>query len=293
MKRPCQQTSAYLLKHTTRTVRAFISRILYKIDVNTLHREREVETLSLNEIGRVEIRIASPIFFDPYQVNHGTGSFILIDPLTNNTVAAGMIRGPVRKVDELLEGAEAEMVKAEEHRPTPSGAAGTSPGKQGKSGMATKARFCGLRATRDPGNRPSHGILKKSCLKPVFRRCFSTETISGRGCAVIWGSPTRTGRKTSAGSGEVARLFFESGHMVICTFISPFEKDRSFVRSLFPEGRFFEIYVKCDLDVCKRRDPNGLYRKTMAGEIKEFTGISSPYEAPEIRKSLWKQICKA
>ena len=81
-------------------------------------------------------------------------------------------------------------------------------------------------------------------------------------------------------AGEVARLFFEAGHIVICTFISPFIKDRQFVRSLFPETRFFEIYVKCDLEVCKRRDPNGLYKKALAGEIAEFTGISSPYEEP-------------
>lgn len=82
-------------------------------------------------------------------------------------------------------------------------------------------------------------------------------------------------------AGEVAKLFFESGHIVICTFISPFEKDRSFVRSLFPEGRFFEVYVKCDLEVCKRRDPSGLYQKAITGEIKDFTGVSSPYEAPQ------------
>jgi adenylyl-sulfate kinase len=80
--------------------------------------------------------------------------------------------------------------------------------------------------------------------------------------------------------GEVARLFFESGHIVICSFISPFIRDRQFVRSLFPEARFIEIYVKCDLEVCKRRDPNGLYKKALAGEIAEFTGISSPYEEP-------------
>jgi adenylyl-sulfate kinase len=80
--------------------------------------------------------------------------------------------------------------------------------------------------------------------------------------------------------GEVARLFFEAGHIVICTFISPFEKDRVFVRSLFPAGSFFEVYVKCDLDICRMRDPNGLYQKAITGEIKDFTGVSSPYEAP-------------
>ena len=81
-------------------------------------------------------------------------------------------------------------------------------------------------------------------------------------------------------AGEVARLFFEAGHIVICAFISPFIRDRQFVRSLFPERSFFEIHVKCDLETCIKRDPHGLYKKALAGEIAEFTGISSPYEEP-------------
>jgi len=81
--------------------------------------------------------------------------------------------------------------------------------------------------------------------------------------------------------GETARLFFEQGNIVTCTFISPFTEDRAFARSLIPDGQFYEIHVKCDIEVCKRRDPKGLYKKAIAGEIKEFTGISSPYEEPE------------
>jgi len=81
-------------------------------------------------------------------------------------------------------------------------------------------------------------------------------------------------------AGEVARLFFEAGHIVICAFISPFIRDRRFVRSLIPEKSFFEVYVKCDLETCIKRDPHGLYKKALAGEIAEFTGISSPYEEP-------------
>jgi bifunctional enzyme CysN/CysC len=81
--------------------------------------------------------------------------------------------------------------------------------------------------------------------------------------------------------GEVAKLFFETGKIVICAFISPFAEDRALVRSLFPEKRFLEIYVKCDLEVCKKRDLKGLYKKALAGEIVEFTGVSSPYEEPD------------
>jgi len=81
--------------------------------------------------------------------------------------------------------------------------------------------------------------------------------------------------------GEVAKLFFEAGKIVICAFISPFAEDRAFVRSLMPGKRFFEVYVKCDLEVCKMRDYKGIYKKALAGEIAEFTGVSSPYEEPE------------
>ena len=264
-------TSAYILKHTTRTVRAYVSKILYKIDVNTLHRERGIETFSLNEIGRVEIRTASPIFFDPYRVNHGTGSFILIDPLTNNTVAAGMIRGSVRNVAELVERADAETTKQKTSPHTVwSGWNITRDRREERHGH----RGAVLWLTGYSGSGKS--TIARDLEKGLFAAGVHTMLLDGdsirQGLCGDLGFSDEDRSENIRRVGEVARLFFESGHVVICTFISPFEKDRAFARSLFPEGRFFEIYVKCDLDVCKRRDPNGLYRKTMAGEIKEFTG---------------------
>jgi len=82
-------------------------------------------------------------------------------------------------------------------------------------------------------------------------------------------------------AGEAAKLFYESGHIVLCAFISPFEKDRALVRSLVPENSFLEVFAKCSLEVCERRDPNGLYKKARSGQIERFTGISSPYEPPQ------------
>ncbi|MCB0162409.1 MAG: adenylyl-sulfate kinase, partial [Caldilineaceae bacterium] len=98
---PMDPRTHYVLKHTTNKVKAYISGISYRIDVNTLHRQ-ETDRFGLNEIGRVAIRTARPIFFDNYRVNHGTGSFILIDPMTNRTVAAGMIRGKSRDVEQVM-----------------------------------------------------------------------------------------------------------------------------------------------------------------------------------------------
>jgi len=80
--------------------------------------------------------------------------------------------------------------------------------------------------------------------------------------------------------GEAAKLFYEQGNIVVCTFISPFRADRDFARSILPEGAFHEVWVKCDLGVCRRRDPKGLYAKAERGEIRDFTGIDSPYEEP-------------
>ena len=268
----------YILKHTTRNVKAFIPRILYKIDVNTLHREK-TNTLSLNEIARVEIRTASPIFFDSYKNNHGTGSFILIDSYTSNTVAAGMIRGIARTIDELTE-------KTEDKAP------------QKKSPHTVWSGWNISRKTREKHNGHKAAVLwftgYSGSGKSTIARNLE-EALFDAGChtMLLDGDTIRHGLCGDLGfsdedrsenirrAGETARLFFESGDIVICAFISPFERDRAFARSLIPKNRFFEIYTKCSLDVCKRRDPNGLYKKVKDGKIKEFTGISSHYEEPQ------------
>lgn len=270
--------TSYILKHTTRTVKAYISKIIYKIDVNTLHRE-PAESFGLNEIGRVEITTAAPVFFDAYKLNHSTGSFILIDPLTNATVAAGLIRGITRTLGEMLDTDDRDgtpkrksphtvwngmniprEVREERHGHPAAVLWFTGYSGSGKSTIARRLERilfdAGCQTMLLDGDSIRHGL----CGDLGFSVWDRTENI----------------RRV----GEVAKLFFEAGHMVLCTFISPFAQDRAFVRSLFPEGHFWEIHVKCDLEVCKRRDPNGLYRKALTGEILEFTGISSPYEEP-------------
>lgn len=268
----------YLLKHTARYVRAFVKKILYRIDIDTLHRE-PAEAFTLNDIGRVEIQAALPIFFDPYKMNRGTGSFILIDPLTNNTVAAGMIRGAARAISDLLEGEKKEDRT------------------QSKSPHIVWSGWNLPREVREERNRHKAAVLwftgysgagkstiARSLEKKLFEVGCQTMLLDGdnirHGLCRDLGFSDKDRSENIRRAGETAKLFFESGDIVICTFISPFEKDRSFARSLFPTDRFFEIYVKCPLEVCKSRDPNGLYQKATRGEIQEFTGISSPYEEP-------------
>ncbi len=267
----------YILKHTTKNVKAFIPRILYKIDVNTLHREK-TDTLSLNEIARVEIKTASPIFFDSYKNNHGTGSFILIDPYTSNTVAAGIIRGPARTIDELTEKTEDKTSQKKSPHTVWSGWNISRKTREKRNGH--KAAVLWFTGYSGSGKSTIAGNLEKTLFNAgCHTMLLDGDTIRHGLCGDL-GFSDEDRSENIRRAGEAARLFFESGNIVICAFISPFEKDRAFARSLIPGNRFFEIYTKCSLDVCKRRDPNGLYKKVKDGKIKKFTGISSHYEEP-------------
>jgi bifunctional enzyme CysN/CysC len=277
-EKPMIMNKSYIMKHTAKSVKAHITRIIYKVDVDTLHRQT-VEKFHLNDIGRIEINTLTPIYFDPYKLNHATGSFILIDPLTNNTVAAGMIRDAARHIEDYAE------FKTED---------GDKPKK------SPNAIWRGLNiALEEREEQSAHrsvvlwftglsGSGKSTIASTLEKRLFDLNCKT----ALLDGDNVRHGLCSDLGfsaldrkenirrAGEVAKLFFEHGNIVLCTFISPFKRDRDFVRSLFPEGRFIEIHVRCDIDECRRRDPNGLYKKAHSGFIKEFTGLTSPYEPP-------------
>ena len=272
---PMNPAGAYLLQHTTRQVRAFITEVTYRIDVDTLHRE-PVAALALNEIGRVKITTTQPVFFDPYHQNRGTGSFILIDLAGNTTVAAGMIRSKVQVLSELV------AVEPARKRSTNVVWEGTAVARDLREALnqhkAAVLWFTGL-----------SGSGKSTIARAVERRLYE----QGVRTFYLDGDNVRHGLNGDLGFSpearkenirrvaEVAKLAFEHGNVVLCTFISPYREDRAFARSLLPAGRFFELYVKCDLEVAKRRDPKGLYAKALRGEIPEFTGISAPYEEPD------------
>lgn len=272
-------TTSYIMKHTTKHVRAHIKKIVYKIDVDTLHR-KPTDTFLLNEIGRVEISTSSPIFFDPYKINHATGSFILIDPLTNNTVAGGMIRGTARHIEDYAD-----------NRP--------DDGYKSKESLHTIWRGLNIKLTereRQNGHKAvilwftglsgaGKSTIARALEKRLFDLNYRTVLLDGDGlrqglCSDLGFSPTDR-KENIRRAGETAKVFFEHGNIVLCTFISPFRDDRRFVRSLLPVGKFIEIYVRCNIDECRKRDPNGLYKKARSGLIKDFTGLSSPYEAPD------------
>jgi bifunctional enzyme CysN/CysC len=271
---PLDPGTQYLLKHTTQTVKALVSKLVYRFDVNTLHRESAAR-LELNDLARVELQTTLPLFFDPYKFNRATGSFILIDPVSNRTVAAGMIRG----------------------QSSPPPGAKEAPPVQAHS-PNTFARQPNLpREAREARNGHGAAVLWFTGLsgagKTTLGRALE-QALHHRGCqtTLLDGDSLRQGLCRDLGFsredraenirrvGEVARLFFEAGHIVLCTFISPIAKDRDQVRGLIPAGRFFEIHVDCPIGVCIGRDPNGLYGRALKGSILDFTGVSSEYEPP-------------
>jgi len=273
---PMNLSTQYILKHTTQRVNARVVDVSYRIDVNTLHRD-DAEHFELNEIGRVTIKTVRPLFFDNYSINQVTGSFILIDPVTYHTVAGGMIRGLTRKVTDIIAPRQAESRRSSNVE-WQNGAIQPSDwaARNGHKGVV-------LWCTGYSGSGKT--TVASKLVKTLFDAGCQVKMLDGdnvrHGLCGDLGFTDQDRTENIRRVGEAAKLFYEQGNIVVCTFISPFRADRSFVRKILPPGAFIEVYVKCDLDVCKRRDPKGLYKKAEAGEIKDFTGIDSPYEEPD------------
>jgi bifunctional enzyme CysN/CysC len=275
---PLKVRGDYWVQHTTRLVKGFVSELDYKIDVDTMHRE-SADTLTLNEIGRIQLTTTQPLYYDRYQLNRSTGSFVLIDPATNNTVAAGMIRSKSRSVDQLM----ADEVVAAPSRPKSSNVVWEQEGitlaqREERNGhKAAVLWFTGLSGS-------GKSTIAKKLEQTLFQSGVHTMFLDGdnlrHGLNGDLGFSSASRQENIRRAGEVAKLAFAHGHMVLACFISPFTADRRFARELLPDGRFIEVYIKCDLEVVKRRDTKGLYAKALAGEIDNFTGISSPYEEP-------------
>ena len=264
----------YLLKCGTNVVPARVNEVKYRFDVNTLHR-LDADTLNANDIGRVSISASRPIAFDSYTRNRGTGALVLIDRVSNSTMAAGMIlerdasvsakdKAPEKPVSGNIT-EEASLVSADERRKVLGHGATTIwlTGLSG-SGKSTIAKHLekdliaqGCAAFILDGDNVRHGLNRDLGFSAEER----TENI----------------RRVA----EVAKLFNAAGIVVITSFISPYLSDRDEARKTIGDDSFIEIHVDTPLDVCESRDPKGLYKKARAGEIDRFTGISAPYEAPE------------
>ena len=268
---PLSPGQRYALKHTTRTVRATIQAIVDRWDPETLEIHTDTTTLALNDIGRVALRTSSPVLADPYRRCADTGAFILIDEHTGETVAAGIIRE-----------AHAAMPEVERRRDViwhPSAL------HRGDRWRALDQRGGTVWLT----GLPASG--KSTIAVALERRLVN----SGRIAYLVDGDNIRHGLSDDLGFapgdraehirrvGHLARLFADAGVVAVVSLVSPLRSNRQVPRQLHDAAGlpFLEVHVDTDIEECERRDPKGMYARARAGKIKDFTGVSAPYEPPE------------
>ncbi len=253
--------NAYVLKIGAQTVQAAVTGIRHKIDINSLDKTAG-NSLGLNEIGFCNISANQPIAFDPYKLIREAGAFILIDRFTNQTVGAGMIEFSLNRATNVhrqaMDVTKTSRSLLKGHKPAILWFTGLS--GAGKSTIANlverKLSAIGAHTYSLDGDNIRQGLNKDLGFTDTDR----VENI----------------RRI----GEVAKLFVDAGVIVTASFISPFRVERDMVRQLVENGEFFEVFVDTSLAVAEQRDVKGLYKKARAGQIRNFTGIDSPYEAP-------------
>ncbi len=253
---------SYLMKINHNTLPATVTEIKHRIDVTTLSK-LAAKTLALNEVGVCNLSVSRPVVFDAYANNRATGAFILIDRYSNETVAGGMIDFALRRAtnihhhDHLV--SKTGRVSLMHHRPAVLWFTGLpSSGKSTIANLVEAALHArGAHTVILDGDNVRHGLNKDL----GFTEPDRVENI----------------RRI----GEVAKLMTDAGLIVLCSFISPFRAERRMVRELLDSDEFIEVFVDTPIDQCVARDPKGLYRRALAGEIKNFTGVDQPYEAPE------------
>jgi bifunctional enzyme CysN/CysC len=272
-ERPLDRRRRYQVKHTTRTAMVGGLDVRYRIDVETLHRDGAATTLELNDLGRVHMELSTPLVFDSYRRNRTTGSLIVIDEATNETVAAGVI------------------LDTEVEDPT-----------DAKSERSPNVRWQGSRMTRGrrwealghPGatlwftGLPGAG--KSTIAAAVEERLIA----AGQSAFLLDGDNLRHGLNGDLGFDEqarrenvrrtahVAKLLAESGTIALVSLVSPYAADRELAATLHrgDELEFVEVFVDAPLELCEKRDPKGLYARARAGELSGLTGVGAPYEPP-------------
>ena len=256
-EKPCLLARPYLIKHTTNSVKGTFSRLHYRVNPNNLHRE-QAATLGLNEIGRVDVQLFRPLLCDEYQRNRATGGFVVIDPLTNETVGVSLVIERTIQLGETM----------------------PSPDPRDQEVRGSQAVTIWLTGLSGAGKSTIASELKTRLVE------------RGHLCYVLDGDILRQGLNRDLGfshadrsenirrTAEVAKLMNEASVTVIVALISPFRQDRATARATIGSHRFLEVFVDAPLEVCESRDPKGLYTKARNGQVPEFTGISSPYESP-------------
>ena len=259
---PLHVGRAYWMKLGTQMVSVTVQAPKYVVNVNTME-HLAAKTLELNAIGVVELATDKPVVFEAYNENRTLGGFILVDKINNNTVAAGMLHFSLRRAQNVhwqaLDISRDAHANLKNQKPAVLWFTGLS--GSGKSTIANLVEKKLHRMNRHTflldGDNVRHGLNKDL----GFSEADRIENI----------------RRV----GEVAKLMADAGLIVITAFISPFRAEREMVRAMIPDGEFFEVYIDTPLAEAEKRDVKGLYKKARAGDLKNFTGIDSPYEAPD------------
>ena len=267
----------YLIKHTSSLVPSVLSKIRYKVDVNTMKRDAKddenVLELDLNEIARCHITLHRPIAFDSYNRNRDTGAFIIVDRLTNITVGAGMI------IDRIISKSAVDKKPVSQNIIKSNSLITAEMRSDVIKQKGLTVWLTGL-----------SGSGKSTIAKELERLLIEQK----HPCYVLDGDNIRHGLNRDLGFSmedrkenirrisEVAALMNDAGLIVITSFISPYKTDRTDAKEIIGNENMIEVYVDTPIDICEQRDPKGLYKKARSGEITQFTGISDPYEAPEI-----------
>ncbi len=273
---PLKVGTEYILKQGSRRERFVFRDVTFKINPEDLHRI-EADSLQLNEIGRVNLSLFKPIPYDEYHKNRSTGNFIVIDRMKNLTVGAGMIIKKSKKQTSETRSGNRDSNAIRNIFP--------------QVGQVSHSDRCSLM-----GQVPKtiwltglSGSGKSTIAFALEKKLFDLS----KPCYVLDGDNIRSGinkdmsfssedrKENIRRISEIAKLFNDAGMTVITSFISPFEEDRLIAKEIIGEERFTEVYVNTPLDICQERDPKGLYKKALAGEIRNFTGLDSPYEAPD------------
>ena len=261
-EQPMLRGRSYLLRLGTAQATATAAPIKHKVDVATMH-HLAANRLELNEIGAVDLELDRPLAFDPYRENRETGGFILVDRVTNDTVGAGMLDFALRRAANLrwqpVEVDKRARAALKAQRPCVVWLTGRpSAGKSTIANLVERELLAlGHHTYLLDGDNVRHGLTKDL----GFTSADRVENI----------------RRVA----EVARLMTDAGLIAIVSFISPFRSERRMARDLVEAGEFLEVFVDAPLDVAEARDPKGLYAKARRGELRNFTGIDSPYEPPE------------
>jgi bifunctional enzyme CysN/CysC len=253
--KPMTKDVPYLIKHATQLLCCSITGVLHQVDVNSF-RQVKADTLALNEIGLVEVETHKPMFFDSYSKNRALGNFIVIDPATNETVAAGVIP----------ENANAPNMEA---------CAGAISGAQPSATSGLVVWFTGL------SGAGKSTICKSACIE-LLALGFRVEVLDAdevrKGLCSDLGFTKEDRVENVRRLGFVAQLLAQHGVIVLVAAISPYRSVREELRTVV--SNFIEVFVNARLAVCEQRDPKGLYKRARNKEIKNFTGIDDPYEAP-------------